>query len=33
MLEFPQVGYESLLRSIKPYDAFGRQFFSGGIFE
>jgi hypothetical protein len=33
MLELPQVGYESLLRSVKSYDAFGRQFFSCGIFE
>lgn len=33
MLELPQVGYESLLRSIKHYDAFRPQFFWGGIFE
>jgi hypothetical protein len=33
MLELPQVVYESLLRSIKPCDAFGRQLFSCGIFD
>lgn len=33
MLELPQVVYESLLRSIKPCDAFVRQFFARGTFE